>query len=319
MLDIQNLAATRATRSRKFFSDSEQTTGQRKSDAGNTRRAALDRQLQREHEREMRNALNNGSPIDIIENEGCTLCNRPLSNCACCKECGQFACTCEDETQDNIKFDILALEKLTAPHQPNAYQRKALNAPFNLNECQDCGQQYVCLCEIDCDSYDITNEKDTMMSKFFDGQFEFGTTEFPKMRRNFVALTGGRVKKSKNRRGDCYNNSEYRRPVLRINGFNMLEVREYFDDVAANKQEEQKAAAKAARLAVQEMEKAEKAARKARRNQKEHERIIDGYKHSTRPVLISSIITGRKLPPGRVVKDASGKLVFQPYEDALAA
>jgi hypothetical protein len=318
MLDIQNLATARITRSRKFACNLVQHTDQRKRDAGNNRRVALDRQLQREHEREIRTALSSSSPTDIIENEGCMLCKRSLSNCACCKECGRFDCTCEDDSHNYENHHvILAPAFPQATRQPTAHKREALSLPLDAIECKDC-KRYICRCETYNDSFDINHEKDNLMSNLFNNRFELGTTEFPKMRRNFVALTGGRVKKSKNRLGDCYYDSEYRRPVLRINGLNMPEVREYFDEIAANKQEEQKAAAEAMRLELKEKRKAAKAARKARRKQKEHERVLHCYQHPTRLVFVTRA-TGRKLPPGRVVKDASGKLVFQPYEEALAA
>ncbi len=163
------------------------------------------------------------------------------------------------------------------------------------------------------------------MSEFFHGIFEIGTMDLPRTRSNFIALCGGRAKKLKNRRGDCYNDSEYRRPVLRIKGFNMPELCDYFDDIAARKQEDQKTAKEATRLeAMAQEEKTKllevakkKAARKARRNQKHHQH--DGYKQPTHPVLVYTVRTGSKLPPGRVVKDPSGKLIFQPYEEALAA
>jgi hypothetical protein len=310
MLDTQNLAAT-TSRSRKFICNSEPTDGQRKNDDGNTRRVALDRQLHREHVRDMRDAMSGD-----IENEDCTLCDRTASKCTCCKECKQFDCTCEDDTRHQNDHDVHASDEV---NDDCCYDAAYFCNDYYYDDCyydDDCHNEILA-------SMFISSKKDSTMSKFFHGMIEIGTTERPKTRSSFITLCGGRLKKSKNRRGDCYNFSEYRRPVLRINGFNVPEVCEHFEDIAARKLEEQKAEKEAARLEAEAMKKQKaakkRAAKKARRDQKRHQNVLDSYKHLTRLTLVSNVATGRKLPPGRVVKDASGKLVFQPYEEALAA
>jgi hypothetical protein len=335
MFDIQNLAAP-TTRSKKFFCDSEPTVGQRKRDAGNTRRVALNRLLHSEHKREMRDALTSGSPVDIIEDEGCSACNLSFPNCVCCDECGHYNCTCDEHASDTYNCD--------------------------MDECYACGY-YICRCGADCDDlgdFDyygdrfyssssddhiivddrlsgsilqevlikpmaiFQNEREIIMSElFFEVEPEAAPEmEFRKLRRNFSVLPGGRVKKIKNRRDNFYSKSEYQRPVCRINGFNQVEVREYFDGIEATKQDEKKAAAKAARLEEKARKAAEKAARQARKYQKDHERVLAGYKRtSMQPVVSKSVQTlaGRRLPPGRVLKDSSGKLVYMVHEDSLAA
>jgi Skp family chaperone for outer membrane proteins len=288
MFDIQNLAAP-TNRSKKFFCDSEPTVGQRKRDAGNTRRVALNRLLHSEHKREMRDALTSGSPVDIIENEGCSVCKLSFSNCVCCDECGHYNCTC-DEHASTYNCDSSSI------------LQQVMIKPMAI----------------------FQNEREIIMSELF---FEVESEAAPEMgfrnlRRNFSVLPGGRVKKIKNRRDNFYSKSEYQRPVCRINGFNQVEVREYFEDIEANKQAEKKAAAKAAQLEDKARKAAEKADRQARKYRKDHERVLAGYKHlSTQPVVSKSVhsLTGRSLPPGRVVKDSSGKLVYMVYEDSLAA
>jgi hypothetical protein len=120
----------------------------------------------------------------------------------------------------------------------------------------------------------------------------------------FVAMPGGRVKRCKNRRDNFYSAPEWKRPERRLNGFNVPEVREYFDGMSSQLQEDADEAAK------------------ARLDQERHDRILARYKYNPAPPIVVS--KGRTLArsrpkAGRVIQDKSGKLVYAFYLDALAA
>lgn len=308
MFDIQNLAAVPATRSKKFFI-SESTEGQRKRDAGNPRRVALDHLLQREHKREMRDALSGGSPVDIIFDEGCTVCDLSIDTCSCNNNYphGQDYRTRYERgsvtnvTGGNSKHASFTHEVLTRPLQEFQTQRElAMNLSFSILE--------------------------SILEPESDADFNA-----PKRGHElrFSTLPGGRMKKIKNRYGDCYYQSEYKRPVRRLNGFNDHMVREHFDCIAEEQQEARTEAAKAAeaaRLAKEQAraaaKKAKKKAKKARRLMKQHERILAGHQHrNVKPVVITTAHTSTsRLPAGRIMKEPGGtRLIYVVYEEALAA
>ncbi len=125
---------------------------------------------------------------------------------------------------------------------------------------------------------------------------------------SFVSMPGGRVKRCKNRRRDCYSRPEWkldwRRPERRLKGLNIPEVREQLEDIPLQK-------ADAAREEA-----------RARRQKEGHDRILAGYTHNSAPPVVVSKRQGlaiRRPVAGHVVQVSSGKLVYIVDAHALAA